>query len=683
MVASEDSGPKTRRRPASQPGSAQATANGGSVAGVATAGVVVEPSATPDQTESPRDGGLAFALLNDQPLILEEDDLLGTKHLAAEMASLLTDSLDRSPFVISIDAEWGRGKSSLLREVEKILAPPEKEPEKPLTPEQKAEKLPGNTRNSSRVIKTVNFNAWTADSDTVAERLVRTVLESVDPSVLRRAKRHMQGSGFPLLAMVRVLVGGAAALLRVSDTADYVWEQIFSQPRTGDEIRARLDDILAPKRHRRWTKWLRRVTGYDKRMAEYERKTIVVIIDDLDRCSGPTIIKICEAVKLYLNVQKLIFIMACDQGKLDDAAGPVGGRAYLEKIVQVAYQMSRPGDPELKALAEKMVADARAEPLIDPELRVVLGKLSEGNPRRVKRVINRCIVQYRLDRKDGEHSEKVTQDQKLTVVAVMISELFPTFLEWLMEDERPGEVDRIVRFLTYADLVRREADLKVDLNTFKAATGEVAAENVERAKKLAEEQEDLADQIKNYDAVPSGLKGYARNQSFVAILQHSQSYVIQSKEFEDAPGRKIRDLLSNRPLATVGGGTADVATPTMGYLVPTSVQPRDLVAIYGANFGQAGSPDSPILIGGTLVEYEDLKGWSPTKIVFRVGATAPDGRPWKSTQVVNVQVFVDGVPAGAGLPLTVSAPPVPRPPRTKSTSRTKSNALRPADAPDE
>jgi hypothetical protein len=45
-----------------------------------------------------------FALLNDQPIIDPEDDLLGTKDIASGIAKMVTSSRSVAPFVLAVDA---------------------------------------------------------------------------------------------------------------------------------------------------------------------------------------------------------------------------------------------------------------------------------------------------------------------------------------------------------------------------------------------------------------------------------------------------------------------------------------------------------------------------------------------------------------------------------------------------
>jgi KAP family P-loop domain len=68
---------------------------------------------------------------------------------------------------------------------------------------------------------------------------------------------------------------------------------------------------------------------------------LALFIDDLDRCSAETMIQVCEAVKLYLDVPGIIIVLGWNLSALDrtaasddnDSADNV--RAYLDKSIQV------------------------------------------------------------------------------------------------------------------------------------------------------------------------------------------------------------------------------------------------------------------------------------------------------------------------------------------------------------
>ena len=86
-------------------------------------------------------------------------------------------------------------------------------------------------------------------------------------------------------------------------------------------------------------------------------KRVVVLVDDLDRCLPPATVATLEAIKLFLSVKKMAFVIAADQDMVRDAiaaslAGTNRSEAfashYLEKIVQLPISLPRlsPADAE-------------------------------------------------------------------------------------------------------------------------------------------------------------------------------------------------------------------------------------------------------------------------------------------------------------------------------------------------
>ncbi len=70
-------------------------------------------------------------------------------------------------------------------------------------------------------------------------------------------------------------------------------------------------------------------------------KPILVVLDDIDRLSSPEIRDIFKLVRLTANFPNIIYILAFDRTRVENALSENGisGRAYLEKILQVAYDL--------------------------------------------------------------------------------------------------------------------------------------------------------------------------------------------------------------------------------------------------------------------------------------------------------------------------------------------------------
>ena len=88
-----------------------------------------------------------------------------------------------------------------------------------------------------------------------------------------------------------------------------------------------------------------------------EIKKLVVIIDDLDRCTPDRLIENLEAIKLFLNVEKTAFVIGADPrivrhaiehryktDSIENADDPDSRNKrivsdYLEKLIQIPYYL--------------------------------------------------------------------------------------------------------------------------------------------------------------------------------------------------------------------------------------------------------------------------------------------------------------------------------------------------------
>jgi hypothetical protein len=218
----------------------------------------------------------SYILLNDQPIDHLEGDLLGVGDIAEGIAAALDASRASSPFVLTIDAGWGMGKSTLLRQIESRLS---------MRPE----------------IAKLRFNAWTAEGDNALEGLIKSVLGELDPRTVRRWVRRLARQQRTVL-IARLIFGVSARFFGITRLVDELWARLGGDTRSRNEMRDLIHGMLSD--------WITRDGRRDPSRA------LVVFIDDLDRCSDDVVVKVCEAVKLYLDVPGLIFVIACDQSVL-------------------------------------------------------------------------------------------------------------------------------------------------------------------------------------------------------------------------------------------------------------------------------------------------------------------------------------------------------------------------------
>ena len=79
-----------------------------------------------------------------------------------------------------------------------------------------------------------------------------------------------------------------------------------------------------------------------RRLAE-SRQRVVVMVDDIDRLEDDEIKQVMRLVRLVGDFDNVVYLLAFDAGRvagvLGDAGGHDEGRRYLEKIVQLSYEV--------------------------------------------------------------------------------------------------------------------------------------------------------------------------------------------------------------------------------------------------------------------------------------------------------------------------------------------------------
>lgn len=206
---------------------------------------------------------------------------------------------------------------------------------------------------------------------------------------------------------------------------------------------------------------------------------VVVLVDDLDRCLPESVVMTLEAIKLFLSVPKMAFVVAADEALVRAAiarhfdASQQGGRMagdYLEKIVQIPLTIPALGQGDTEAYLAMMLLDqhldgdqaallkiaescserrrrgehrvfsnldaglvpdlAAEDVALAGELAPVLFEKLDGNPRRLKRFLNAFWVRADIAGRRGvELSPRLLA--KLMVLERVEEDAFGELLNWL------------------------------------------------------------------------------------------------------------------------------------------------------------------------------------------------------------------------------------------------------------
>lgn len=326
-----------------------------------------------------------------------EEDHLNRRRLIESLSRLLTEREDIEAFAIGLFGHWGSGKSSLVRLLEKRLQEAESSPDR-----------------SGPRVKIAVFNAWKNEkSDKLAAMLAQSVVdrlvEDLGPvrrlfTALKLAGRRQQGVAlaadqakrawawlgqwgalavplslpFVVLAMAVVwlprgepstwLTGGLAWLgaslmvaRRLIQDQLTGWfrglgvEKPWSLLRLPDygEHRGLLGDIHRTLRH---LCSLTLAGGADPKQGDY----LLLVVDDLDRCTVPTVKEVLDAVRLVADIPRVVTLVAIDERMAFAAVeqhyqqfGHAGrepalvARDYLAKVLQVSVILPEVQDGDL------------------------------------------------------------------------------------------------------------------------------------------------------------------------------------------------------------------------------------------------------------------------------------------------------------------------------------------------
>ncbi|MFH8406886.1 P-loop NTPase fold protein [Streptomyces sp. NPDC018019] len=347
-----------------------------------------------------------LALLNDEPVDSAGTDLLGAGRAARQLADLLIASRSATPFTLAVDAGWGMGKSSLMRLVDAELAT---EPE----------------------VHTVWYNAWTSTGADALEGLIKSVLMRFDRRLLRRAL-HRASEQRALLRVLRALATLAAGPLGAAGLVNELWSNLSVNSQARNEMRDAIRDLA-----QEWAE-----------NAEYApRRMLVVFIDDLDRCSEETVLAVCEAVKVYLDVPGLAFVIGCDRS----AMGPSGllrdlspaGATFMEKIFQTSYRIPVADGQGVREYITWCARTAGIEQLLDAPLVDLLAERSARNPRRIKRLVNGFVLEATLNPMWAGHPPEAV------LRTLLIQYFYADFYRMMTSPPGADSGDVIADFCTY------------------------------------------------------------------------------------------------------------------------------------------------------------------------------------------------------------------------------------------
>ena len=309
------------------------------------------------------------------------EDLLGFQVHADLICSIVTDQ-KMLPVTIGIFGDWGSGKTSVMRMLEKSLDFNNYE--------EGTEK-----REKYECVACLYFNGWQFEGyDDAKSAILSSILLQLGehrrfgPKIrdgvmnLLKSVDHMRLVRLGLQTgplLMALMSGGETPISSLFSTVGLPYdkeeqgsEEINSKEAATDEENNKkktdLKELIDTDTKTAGFMEVRLFRDqFSDMIAECDIDSLVVLIDDLDRCSPERIIDNLEAIKLFLNVDRTAFVIGADprivrhaietryepsEIKKQDELGTSEDRLvldYLEKLIQIPYHLPRLSPTEVES----------------------------------------------------------------------------------------------------------------------------------------------------------------------------------------------------------------------------------------------------------------------------------------------------------------------------------------------
>ncbi|WP_252249473.1 P-loop NTPase fold protein [Clostridium sp. VAP23] len=285
-----------------------------------------------------------------------EVDMLSYKPFAELLYTIVNDER-MNPLTIGLYGSWGAGKSTILKLTENIIN--------------------SNQERSNKKIVSINLNSWMFEGyDDAKCALMESLLRAIEGDE-KNFSEDCRDKIKNLFKRVNYLRVGATALKKGIPLAlgiatgnpipfmMNISSDIIDKFKTEDGVKeiydcttGIIDKYIKPKQDDDNTivKNIRMFKEDFKTILEESNvDNLVVMIDDLDRCTPDKIIETLEAIKLFLSVSQTTFIIAVDERvikysikkkypQIEDNEVDIS-KDYIEKIIQIPVHI-----PELSEI---------------------------------------------------------------------------------------------------------------------------------------------------------------------------------------------------------------------------------------------------------------------------------------------------------------------------------------------
>lgn len=369
---------------------------------------------------------------SDLPVVNKEDDIFEVSNYVNALSAFIKECT--TPMTIAIQGTWGAGKTSLMNLIREEL---------------------GNS------VDSIWFNTWQYSQFNMEDELTLTLLSSLSEA-LEPEQSQRANIGKSILS----LASRTALKIGVSTASHFLGEEVGEALQdAGSEAKSIItknkEQDLSPVQAVKVLKKQFQEAVLNK-IGKSSKDRLVFFIDDLDRLNPGKAVEVLEILKLFLDCDKCVFVLAIDysvvsQGvrvKYGDSIDDSKGRSFFDKIIQVPFKMPT-AQYNLKNYVGKFLESIDiknpSEQMLSNYSQLIEYSIG-SNPRAMKRIFNAYLLLSKVTKIKGEQSDW-DKEMLFAVLCLQLSfeELYLYLAKNLDECNSQGFMERLYNIDSYRD----------------------------------------------------------------------------------------------------------------------------------------------------------------------------------------------------------------------------------------
>ena len=369
--------------------------------------------------------------------------------LSGTIANIIRNSTPH--FTIGIYGEWGTGKTTLMKSIEKNLSS-------------------NDSQEKTQTFLPIWFNAWKYERE-----------ENLASVSLMKTVGYAMANHNIFDQLSKTIFKGLTIVSK--DVMQQIAMQAVSQKReiSDEEIEEKMDYLNTLYRDSVYYEGLDKIKA---QMASIRKESgdhrVVVFIDDLDRCSPTKALEVLESIKLFLDIEGIVFVIGLSHKTVTHLITQaykmtgIKGDDYIKKIIQIPIKIPSWTKESIVDLIDNTISSRLNSDYTKflHQNSAMIAKVVDYNPRQLKRFINNVIIAFETFA--SKQGSPEIQFNEIFLVRMVKSE-WPDFYRELVSNK---DFREIIKWM-----LTRPKDLKKYFKYIKTFSEALPAE--QRAKRIS------------------------------------------------------------------------------------------------------------------------------------------------------------------------------------------------------